>query len=127
MRDINLIPFATIRLFIRSWNYGYLTKGLVVSNIMGNIIIFVPMVILLWCMFKIMRKKYILLIVNFIIILGVEIAQYITGFGSCDIDDVMLNMVGVILACILVNRKFFRKLCAKLYIIEKTKENKEIK
>ena len=97
MRDINLIPFTTIKLFIRSWHYGYLTKGLIVSNIIGNVLIFLPMVILLWSMFKIMRKKYILLAVNFLLIVGVEIAQYITGFGSCDVDDVLLNMIGVIL------------------------------
>ena len=116
MRDINIVPFATIKLFIDSWNYGYLNKGLIITNIIGNIVIFVPMVVLLWCMFKPMRKKWSIILVNFIVIVGVEIAQHLTGYGSLDIDDVILNMIGVIICTIIVDTKIFKKICEKIYI-----------
>ena len=118
MRDINLVPFDTIKLFIRSWNYGYLRKGVVITNLIGNIVIFLPMVVFLWCLFKPMRKNIVVIIVSFIIIVGVEICQYLTGFGSCDVDDVILNMIGVILGYIIVRFKWFKKICHKLYIID---------
>ena len=76
------------------------------------------MVILLWCIFKVMRKNILVIIVSFFIIIGVEVCQYITGFGSCDIDDVILNMIGVVLGYLIVRMKLFRIICYKLYIIE---------
>jgi len=118
MRDINLIPFTTIKLFINSWNYGYLNKGLIITNIIGNIVIFIPMVLLLWCLFKIMRRKWVVVIVNFLVIVGVEVSQYLTHYGSCDIDDILLNMIGVFIGYFIVTRKLFTRICKIFYIID---------
>ena len=118
MRTLNLVPFETIKMFIRSWNHGYLGKGLIISNIFRNILMFMPMVILMWCIFKTLRKPWLVVIINFVIIVAVETAQYIFAVGSCDIDDLILNMIGVIIGYIIVTRKSFQKLCKKLYIIE---------
>ncbi len=116
MRDINLIPFATIKLFMDSWNYGYLNKGLIITNIIGNIVIFAPMVVLLWSMFKTLRKKWIIILINFVIIIGVEIAQHLTHYGSLDIDDIILNMIGVVICAFIVDTKLYKKICEKIYI-----------
>lgn len=118
MRTLNLVPFETIKLFQRSWKHGYLNKGLIVSNICGNIVMFMPMVILLWCLIKKLRKPWLLAIINAAIIIIVEVCQYIFSVGSCDIDDFILNMIGVIIACVIVGCKFFSLICKKLYIIE---------
>ncbi len=118
MRTLNLVPFETIKLFQRSWKHGYLNKGLIVSNICGNIVMFMPMVILLWCLIKKIRKTWLIAIINAVIIIIVEVCQYIFSIGSCDIDDFILNMIGVIIACIIVRCKFFSTICKKLYIID---------
>ena len=117
MRTMNLVPFETIKLFIRSWDHRYLSKGLIISNIIGNIVIFMPMVVLLWCICKRLRNIG-MIFVNLGIIIFVEILQYITGCGSCDIDDVILNMTGVIIAFVVVKTKVLSKVCRKLYIME---------
>lgn len=118
MRTYNLVPFETIKLFIRSWNHGYLGKGVILSNILGNILMFFPMVILMWCIFKPLRKHGLVVALNLLIIVAVESLQYVFSVGSCDIDDLILNMIGVIIGYIIVTRKSFQKLCKKLYIIE---------
>lgn len=118
MRTLNLIPFETIKLFQRSWKHGYLNKGLIVSNICGNIVMFMPMVMLLWCLIKKLRKPLLIAIINAVIIIIVEVCQYVFSVGSCDIDDFILNMIGVIIACIIVRCKLFNTICKKLYIIE---------
>lgn len=118
MRTLNLVPFETIKLFQRSWTHGYLNKGLIVSNICGNIVMFMPMVILLWCLSKKLRKTWLLLTINAVVIILVEVCQYIFSMGSCDIDDFILNMIGVVIACLIVRIKLFSTMCKKLYIIE---------
>lgn len=118
MRTSNFVPFETIKLFIRSWTHGYLGKGLIVSNICGNILMFLPMVILMWCIFKSLRKPWLVVIINFFIIVAVEGLQYILAIGSCDIDDLILNMIGVFIGYFIVTRKSFQKLCKKIYILE---------
>ena len=79
---------------------------------------FLPMVVLMWCIFKPLRKYGLVIALNFLIIVAVESLQYVFSVGSCDIDDLILNMIGVIIGYIIVTRKSFQKLCKKLYIIE---------
>lgn len=118
MRTFNLEPFETIKMYQRSWARGYLSKGVIISNLLGNVVMFMPMVILLWCLFKKLRKTWLLLLINAVIIIVVEVSQYLFSMGSCDIDDFILNMIGVIISCIIVNIGLFKKLCKKIYIIE---------
>lgn len=90
-RKINLIPFNTI--------FGYLSgilnvsQTVIITNVFGNIAIFVPLGIYLKKFRKNERiSKSILLV--FLISLFTEIIQYIFGLGASDIDDVILNCFG---------------------------------
>ena len=33
-------------------------------------------------------------LVGFVLSAGIELTQYLTGLGSCDIDDIILNVLG---------------------------------
>lgn len=88
-QSINLIPFKTI--------FNYITLiaspkfGFSVENIVGNILLFLPMGIYLNVITD--RNKLSLTIIILISIL-VEVIQYLFNFGILDIDDIILNSIG---------------------------------
>ena len=102
--NYNLIPFATIRVQLRclssgrSWLrwYGY-------SNLLGNIILFIPLGFLLPFVFPRMRSPVKTLLAVAAAITLVEIVQLFTLRGYADIDDLILNLLGAAIGyCIFV-------------------------
>lgn len=93
--QLNLIPFRTLRLFVGLLNSGVRSYILMaVINLGGNIIMFIPLGFLLpmvlpWCS---SWAKILLTTAGIIII--VELIQLFTLVGSCDIDDLILNILG---------------------------------
>ncbi|MED3549643.1 VanZ family protein [Cytobacillus praedii] len=88
-RSINLIPFETIRSYIRV-DDGIRTKWVDV-NVWGNVLMFVPAGIYLM-IFKERAIKSFIVICS--LSLGAEIIQYIFAIGASDIDDLILNSLG---------------------------------
>jgi len=87
----NVVPFKTILLYL---NHGGLIIGGI--NIFGNIILLVPFGFLLPFVFrKINWKKSLAIAVA--VPLVIEIMQTILHVGIFDIDDVILNGVGVMI------------------------------
>ena len=85
----NLIPFKTI---LGYWAFPDLHNILV--NILGNIIIVMPIQFLIIKIFDIKKFKKCILI-DFILILLIETLQLITHTGIFDIDDMILNLIGM--------------------------------
>lgn len=96
-RSINPVPFGTIS--------GYLSGSLnvsqtvVISNVIGNTVVFIPLGILLSLFRKDKRITTNLLWV-FFISLSVEIIQYMFRLGASDIDDLILNSLGGLIGII---------------------------
>ena len=89
---LNIIPFRTIIEYIVDIKNYWPTFFLI--NIFGNIVIFMPIQFLIMKIFgKLSFKKY--LVIDITIILIIEILQFITGAGAFDIDDIILNMLGI--------------------------------
>lgn len=96
--NLNLIPFATLRLY-----WGLLQNGAsaellrhAVINLAGNVVMFVPLGWFLPRIFSAFQGFFRTVIFGISLICLVELLQYITGLGSCDIDDLILNTVGII-------------------------------
>jgi len=91
--NLNLIPFRFIFDI-----HGY-TLFTWCKNVIGNIIIFVPMGFFLLCLFPKVRlwssPKYTFIMMA--IIIGIELFQLFLMCGHCDIDDFMLNLLGACL------------------------------
>lgn len=106
-KHANLKPFSTIYLFYRSKRlrdeYKY-------DNIGGNIIGFVPLGILLPALFLSLRSIWRVALISFCISLIFETTQLLTGLGSFDVDDIILNTAGGIAGYIvyLVLKKIMR-------------------
>lgn len=91
----NLMPFQTIRLFLGLLNSasGGLRRHAVI-NLAGNVVMFVPLGICMPRVWPGLRKfgKFLLTVV--LVIAAVELAQLLTLVGSCDTDDLILNVLG---------------------------------
>ena len=90
--DPNYIPFKTIMPYLFG-SAGWLIGGL---NILGNILLLVPVGFLLPFIFQKMNWKYVLLI-SILSGLFIEGMQVFLHVGIFDIDDVILNGLGVLL------------------------------
>ncbi len=93
--QLNLIPFRTLRLFADLLNSGVRAYTMMaVINLGGNIIMFIPLGILLPRVFPKLHTMPRVLLTTVLIITLVEIVQLFTLVGSCDIDDLILNVLG---------------------------------
>lgn len=91
--NINLIPFKTIIQYISLLkNEVFRTHAIV--NLAGNILVFVPLGYLLPRLWKAFRLFFATVLTVAMLVILVEFLQYITGLGSCDIDDLILNIFG---------------------------------
>lgn len=95
--SLNLIPFATIRLYINGLKSDNITLGLFLINVFGNLLMLMPLSFFVPTLLK--KVNTFLKFLVFVIVFSVciEILQILFLTGSCDIDDVMLNVLG---ACI---------------------------
>lgn len=114
----NFIPLKTICGYIQSFINNSINKSTIIKNLLGNIFLFAPMGILLPCIFQNLHKFKRFLITMIVIVVSVEIIQLVTRTGSCDIDDVILNLIGAILFYGFWSINIIHKLLNKLYILK---------
>ncbi|MHB8072809.1 VanZ family protein [Desulfosporosinus fructosivorans] len=94
-RRYNLAPLKTIVGYIK--NYESFGVSILLINLVGNIVAFMPMGFLLPLVFK--RTKRLTLIIPIALLTSItaEVCQYIFNVGGLDIDDVLLNTIGGVL------------------------------
>lgn len=91
VRSINIIPFHSIMEYMSGRTASL--KEFAFSNVVGNILILVPLGIYLPLLKKDKGLKTNLLII-FTVSLFIEVIQCIFGIGVLDIDDIILNCLG---------------------------------
>ena len=100
---VNLEPFHTIRNYII---YYRRTGSFVsVTNLLGNVVILVPLGVLMPVMFRPMRHFWTFLPLAALVSCGVEYIQWVTATGAADVDDSILNFIGAALGYL------FTRLC----------------
>lgn len=97
--NVNLIPFKTIKLYIHY--YSHFTFKSWFLNLFGNIIMFIPFGYILPIICSYFRRFIPIFILGLFTTCSVEILQNYLRVGEMDIDDVILNITGVILGFIL--------------------------
>lgn len=102
--NLNLIPFRTIRLYIRllQETENILLIRHAVINLVGNIVMFVPLGLLLPRVWPCFRSAWKFVLAVTLLICLVEVIQLFTLVGSCDVDDLMLNVVGAEIGFLIV-------------------------
>ena len=66
-----------------------------VINLGGNVIMFIPLGFLLPFVSDRAKGLKNCFVMTFVVILSVELLQFATLLGSFDIDDLLLNMIGI--------------------------------
>ena len=96
--NLNLIPFRTLKLFsgLLSDHRPHLVQAAVI-NLFGNVIMFIPLGLFLPSLFSKLQNLWKTLFSVVLIITAVEILQLFTLVGSCDVDDLLLNLIGAAL------------------------------
>ena len=119
--NLNLRPFHTIgnymdvllrkEYYMEKWGgagvYAYQARHAAI-NLLGNIVMFVPLGFLLPKVSPRQRKLWRCLLATATIIALVEMAQLFSLRGSCDVDDLILNILGAAIGYC-VYKMFHRK------------------
>lgn len=96
-RAVNLIPFVGIFQYL----FGNVVSfNIALYNVLGNVLIFMPMGLLLQLMRPRQTLKWTIAIVC-ICSVAIEAIQFIMGIGSADVDDVILNTLGGLLGALI--------------------------
>ena len=86
----NFMPFYSI--------HQYATKsalrGVAAVNLLGNLLAFAPMGFLLPALARNLQKPWAFFVTMLCLLVLVETAQLLLVLGSCDIDDIILNIAG---------------------------------
>ena len=93
-KKANFKPFATIKLFYESRRMNIEYK---VNNLLGNILLFIPLGFLLPLLVKRFRNVFLIVLTGFLLSLFYECTQLLTGIGIFDVDDMILNTLGTLL------------------------------
>ena len=112
--NCNLTPFYTIgnywhiltnkAHYLEKWqSYEVYLRNVrhAVVNLVGNVVMFIPLGYFLPKLSTKKRGFWGTMLAGAGLILAVEVMQLLTLLGSCDVDDLILNMVGVLLGFLL--------------------------
>ena len=96
--NLNLVPFVSIENFIRNLFAGdpYWAHHAIV-NLVGNVFMFVPAGFLLPQVSVKLSSLKKLLFFCLMSLMVVETVQLFTLLGSFDVDDVLLNVIGILI------------------------------
>lgn len=93
----NFHPLETVQLYLNAIRYNYIGMEIPLSNLIGNTMLFMPMAVFLPCLFRPMRKLWVFGLTMLLMLVAVEAAQLLLACGSCDVDDVLLNLSGTLI------------------------------
>lgn len=91
----NLVPFNTISHYLRV--RGLVPASVLLANLAGNIILFMPFGMLLPLVHPATAKWWKVLLVSLLLSLFIESVQLVAAVGIFDVDDLILNTCGGLL------------------------------
>lgn len=116
--SFNIIPFSTIKLFVNGYINGYVNFKNFAINIFGNLFALMPYGMFIPLIFNKINKYYKFLIMMIVLVVAIELLQFITLSGSCDIDDLILNVMGASIIYFICKIKVVKKLINKIFLFE---------
>ncbi len=97
-RFSNFIPFKTVFHYAKIAATGsFEFIGLFLWNIMGNLVMLLPLGAVLPCLFRRIDRFWKVVITVTITVILIELAQLILRVGVVDIDDLILNLSGAMI------------------------------
>ncbi len=97
---VNLKPFHTIASYLKAFENGNVSMAVVRNNLLGNFLLFMPYPLFISALSK-CKNTFWIMLVTILTVVSVEMIQIITGLGSLDVDDIILNVSGALIAYII--------------------------
>lgn len=88
----NFVPLKTILNYIS----GEPTWNIAIRNIVGNIILFIPLGLFVPIIYRRLITLKHVLVIAFLLSVALESAQGLLRAGAVDVDDVILNVLGAV-------------------------------
>ncbi|MCR4721267.1 MAG: VanZ family protein [Lachnospiraceae bacterium] len=95
---LNPVPFETIIYFhtLLTYRLPFSVYAQVLANLVGNIVLFIPFGYFLFGIKEKKRHSFLkVILISSLIIIIIEVSQMLSLRGYCDIDDLILNELGV--------------------------------
>ena len=121
--SFNIVPFKTISMYITRFIQGKCSTRVFMYNIVGNIVALMPFAFFLPLIFKRQNKFKNFLITMIIAVLLIEGIQFLTLSGSCDVDDLILNVGGACLLYLILSIKSIKSLIRNIFLLEDNEIN----
>lgn len=115
IRTINLFPFKMITSYLKDYQEGNIGCRIIILNIMGNLSLLAPIGFFESVCIK--KKKWLLpVMLGGISSLLVECFQFVCSVGRFDIDDIILNTLGVTVMYYITKLSIVKKIMKKFEI-----------
>lgn len=95
---VSIESSISTKFYLKEWIKLLFINRIVFINVIGNIILFMPLGYLLKSFFK---NNILVFIIGIVITLILELIQFITKLGVFDLIDIFLNALGIIIGLIL--------------------------
>ena len=122
LKHSNWIPMRTIVGYFQKLSEDRINTDTVVRNILGNLVVFLPMGCYLPCLGCFFRSKGRCLTVLLGMIVSVEILQILLRIGFFDVDDILFNFLGGLVGVMLVSMAPLQRWLKRLSVIPQTGE-----
>ena len=121
--SFNIIPFKTISMYVTKYLSGYFSTRIFMYNIFGNILALMPFSFFLPLIFKRQNKFKTFTITMIIVVLLIEGLQFFTLSGSCDVDDLILNVLGACILFGILSIKSIKNFIRNIFLLENNEIN----
>lgn len=112
--NVNLIPLATVRLFIKGYNEGIITFGALLENLLGNLCVFMPFALFIPMLIPKLNSVWGVFLTTTLTVVMIEILQFVFLTGAMDIDDLILNILGAMLLYLVAKTKTVSRLLCRI-------------
>ena len=103
--SVNMKAFHTIDSYLRALENGNVSMTVVRNNLLGNFLLFMPYPLFISAFSKWKNTIWIIFL-TVITVTAVEVLQFLTGLGSLDVDDLILNVSGAFLAYVILKPRY---------------------
>ena len=94
LHSANFEWFRTIKMYINYWEYKEINSF---GNLIGNILAFIPLGYMLPRLTRIFENLFFCMGMGLTMVLVIELFQLYTNFGCFDVDDILLNGLGILI------------------------------
>ena len=122
--SFNFIPFKTIFEYISNFD-SLLSTRIIFFNLIGNFVCLMPLAFFLTLLFPKQKNWKVFLITTTLFVVIIEVLQLFTLSGSCDIDDVILNVLGAFLLYQVLKLPTLQNVIENIFLLRKNKVDKK--